>query len=181
MIDSSGIDIAKAAITHNPAVQIIFISAYDTYYTDVYVVDHIYFLRKPIDPKGLMAAFTCAKEKIAKESTNFFTVAKKQGIWKIPLSSIYFFERKGRQVLIYNKNTVIDQFYGKFPTDKPNIQESFVRCHNSYLVNLSKIHSLSNNVLKLENGMAVNISRSRHQETKLAFAAYLERTIPHIF
>ena len=118
--EDSGIDLAQRILEQHPGVQIIFISAYDTYYMDVYRVEHLYFLKKPIEPNRLAAAFFRAKEKIHSEQSKFLYLSTKQNVWKISFRDILYMEKSGRKILFFLKNGETRQFYGKFSDVLPH-------------------------------------------------------------
>lgn len=179
--EDSGIDLAQRILKQHPGVQIIFISAYDTYYMDVYRVEHLYFLKKPIEPDRLAAAFFRAKEKIYSEQSKFLYLSTKQNVWKISFRDILYMEKSGRKILFFLKNGEIRQFYGKFSDVLPQLDQRFVRCHNSFLVNLYHVNSLQDRCLLLENGTALPISRSHYDATRDAFSKFLEKSLPRVF
>ena len=47
--DNEGIQLAQKILAVQPHSQIIFMASTDKYYLDVYSVDHVYFLKKPIE------------------------------------------------------------------------------------------------------------------------------------
>lgn len=54
--NNNGVNVAKNLQRANPDTQIIFMSGYDDYYLDVYEVEHIYFLKKPVKRQRLKQA-----------------------------------------------------------------------------------------------------------------------------
>ena len=48
LADGNGIQVARNLLRFLPSAQIIFVSGYDDYYLDVYEVEHIYFIKKPL-------------------------------------------------------------------------------------------------------------------------------------
>ncbi len=59
-VDNGGIQLAQKVLAVQPHSQIIFMASTDKYYLDVYSVDHVYFLKKPIEPVFLMKALNKA-------------------------------------------------------------------------------------------------------------------------
>ena len=53
--------------------------------------------------------------------------------------------------------------------------DTFVRCHQSFLVNMKYIRRIENESFKLENGEEISISKRRYVETKNRYFAYLNR------
>ena len=54
--EDDGIAIAECVLEYQKNSQIIFVSGSDEYYLDVYNVDHVYFLKKPVESRLLAQA-----------------------------------------------------------------------------------------------------------------------------
>ena len=59
-----GIEAGKKVLQMQPDSQLIFISAKDTYYQEVYEVDHVYLLKKPFEDECLKQAVRRAEKKL---------------------------------------------------------------------------------------------------------------------
>ena len=87
--NNNGVNVAKNLQRANPDTQIIFMSGYDDYYLDVYEVEHIYFLKKPVKRQRLKQALSREKrlificrgelEQSKSPSALFYTLKKKNG------------------------------------------------------------------------------------------------------
>ena len=88
--DQSGIRLSNHLLRIHPDIQIIFFSGYDDYYLDVYNVDHVYFLKKPVDPERLKTALYAAQRKVLSLKDKFLTISNKHGVFRIPLQEILF-------------------------------------------------------------------------------------------
>ena len=62
--DNGGIQLAQKILAVQPHSQIIFMASTDKYYLDVYSVDHVYFLKKPIEAVFLMKALNKAGSRL---------------------------------------------------------------------------------------------------------------------
>ena len=62
--DNEGIQLAQKILAVQPHSQIIFMASTDKYYLDVYSVDHVYFLKKPIEAVFLMKALNKAGSRL---------------------------------------------------------------------------------------------------------------------
>ena len=122
--DNEGIQLAQKILAVQPHSQIIFMASTDKYYLDVYSVDHVYFLKKPIEAVFLM---------------------------KAKLS-----------------------YYGKFEDLMEKLDPRFARCHNSYIVNLTKVRELSDKKFVCENGKNVPISKTYYVDVREKFLSYLD-------
>ncbi|MDO4546112.1 MAG: LytTR family DNA-binding domain-containing protein [Bacillota bacterium] len=171
----SGIDLAKRILTHYPDTQIIFVSGHDDYYLDVYDVEHIYFLKKPINADKLKCAFTTACRKLQDRKNDFLSFSNKQGLFRIALKDILFLEKKQRLIHIHTQDGQVHKMYGKFPDLVPQLNPFFIQCHVSYIVNLRNVTAMEKQDFHLSNGRTIPISKNHYKEIKETFLAYLER------
>ena len=111
--EDDGIAIAECVLEYQKNSQIIFVSGSDEYYLDVYNVDHVYFLKKPVESRLLAQALEKAGKKLDRLHGKCLVVKNKQGIYKIELSDIIYFENEKRKIHIHTVDRKIS-FYGKF-------------------------------------------------------------------
>lgn len=168
----SGIHVAERILGVRPDCQIIFMSGYDDYYEAVYDVDHIYFLQKPVHDETLAKALRRAIAKLRDLKESFFCRENKSGRFVIPYRNIYYFEKQKRQVLARGHGgQILCSFYGKFD-EMEELPKTFLRCHNSMIVNLGRIKAIERNKFVLIDGETVPISRKYLPESRLGFARY---------
>lgn len=75
----------------------------------------------------------------------------------------YFHLTDGRMLSIYRKLDELEvDFSGR----------DFLRCHQSFLVNMQYIEKISSYVLTLENGEQLSVPKARYKEVKKRFLAY---------
>lgn len=172
----NGVESAKQILKHQPNSQIIFISAHDKYYLDVYEVDHVFFLKKPLEEEQLEKALHRAAEKLEGIKKDSFTVTSKKGVQKLRLNEILYFEKEKRKIHIHTVKDVIT-YYGKFDDMEPQLDHRFLRCHNSYIVNISKVKKMGNKKFYFESDKVVPISKSYYPEVRDIFLEYLEGNI----
>ena len=55
-----------------------------------------------------------------------------------------------------------------------DVEDSFVRCHQGYWVNLARIRSQAHNEFSLDDGSCTPISRTYRRQARACFSAYLE-------
>lgn len=175
---SNGIDLAKQILKLQPSSQIIFISGYDSYYLDVYSVDHVYFLKKPIDTKYLRQAIQRAGEKLLDLHARSFIVSNREGIHIIPYNEILYLENELRKIHVHMVKGKIT-FYGKFENMMDELDGRFIRCHNSYVVNITKVRKLSSRKFYFDGDRSIPISRTYYDEVRKAFVQYMSTEVCH--
>lgn len=172
---TNGIKIIQTLKNINPQVQIIFISAHIKYCQDVYSVDHVYFLAKPVNEEKFRTALHKAKEKSLKQRNEYITITTRGTITLINLNDIYYLETILRQLKIYTP-TVIHTQYAKLTEFIKQLDQRFLICHQSYAVNMDKIIGLEKNKFILNNQLIIPISRSKFNYAKTTFINYLGET-----
>lgn len=172
-LDNGGIELAQRILKVQPQSQIIFMAESDKYYLDVYSVDHVYFLKKPIESVLLMKAVKKAGSRLRDLKKSYLVINNKQGIYKIPLYSILYFESEKRKIHVHTEERELS-YYGKFEELLDKLDVRFARCHNSYIVNLTKVCELSEKKFVCENGGSIPISKTYYVDVREKFLSYLD-------
>jgi DNA-binding LytR/AlgR family response regulator len=94
-------------------------------------------------------------------------VETREGTTYIPFSKIYYFEAREKKIYIRMKKQELS-FYDTIEQLAERLPEHFARCHRSFIVNRSRIRKvmLSQNLMELEDGMMVPLSRSYKPDFK---------------
>ena len=139
----SGIELSARLLRIHPDMQIIFISGYDDYYLQVYDVNHVFFLRKPIETQRLLTALETAQNRILASRDEFLPVKIHHSILRIPQSGIMYIEKDKRMIRINMVNGEIYNAYGKLPELLESLNDFFFQCHTSYIINFRYIREMS--------------------------------------
>lgn len=174
---SNGIDLAEKILSDNPKLIIIFISGYTEYYEEVYRVEHIYFISKPLDAERIRKSIDKAANIIKERETRKLIVKTNEGIQGIYPEEIIYIESKGHNVIIYTK----DGYYSGIGYKLDEIENSlnslryeiFIRCHKSYIVNIMKVSRIEKNIIALDSGNEISVSRKYSKKVSDTFNKYL--------
>ncbi len=167
MNQMNGIEVANKIREMNQQVIIIFVTNYMDSIFEGYKVRAFRYVMKENMNTELLAAIEDALTELGDEQ-KYFQYSAKGKTMKIFYSSILYFESKARVIDIHTvKNT--EFFYGKINAIEESLQEGFLRCHQSYIVNMKYIAGFEGNYLVLTNGEKIPISESRKNEVKRAF------------
>lgn len=120
-----------------------------------------------------MKALNKAGSRLQDLKKSYLVISNKQGIYKIPLYTILCFESEKRKIHVYTQDREIS-YYGKFEDLKEKLDPRFVRCHNSYIVNLTKVCELSEKKFVCENGKSIPISKTYYIDVREKFLSYLD-------
>lgn len=171
LTDHSGIDIAKEINEKVENAIIIFISSFLEKATEVYDVEHCYFVYKPELKKRLPNALQRA-EKIIQENKTMLQIKVKNKIRLLPIKDICYLERTKRTTIIYCKNETYE-CSEKFSELENQLNSFFVQCHCSYIVNLNMVKEYRRTEFYLFTNTVIPISRSFSKEVKIRFQAYI--------
>lgn len=170
--EENGIMAAKNIQEKYPHIKIIFLTAYINYATEIFKVEPVYFLVKPIDAAKVYEAVDKAMDMIQNEQENAMMVNFRGEILKVRFSSIMFME-SDRHVVKINTFTNTLTTSKKIADFLEELPENFCRCHQSYIVNMDKINKFSVSGIELNNGVIIPVSRNRYKESKEQFMSYL--------
>ena len=171
--ETNSIELAKVIKQMYPNAQIIFMSEFDCYYEDVYQVEHVFFLKKPIKKEKLFKALSLAVDKINAISSVCIPISFKNEIYKVLIKDIVYFEKNKRLLIVHVTNKEY-MCYSKLDEYLWLEKQNFMICHNSYMINLTRVKTFKQHFFFMDNGKEIPISRANLQKTKEAYLNYLE-------
>lgn len=107
----------------------------------------------------------------------YFSFTEKQKIESIPYKEIECFESNQRSITLHLRNSQSYTFAAKLSDIESKVpQSNFIRCHQSYLVNMENIRLLDkiNKQLHMTSGRRVDISRRSLSVAMEQFHLFLE-------
>ena len=178
MPGNSGIEVAKMLNLLIPECSIIFLTSFLGYATEVYETRHNYFILKSELEERIDAALT----KVLADRAQELRIRFREGrtVQTVTAPEVLYLERilkKTAIVLCSGKKHFTAAKAEELLNDVP--PDRFVRCHQSFWVNVEKIAGMKTESFSLVNGEEIPISRSRKKEAKEAFFAQLERQTEH--
>lgn len=159
MDSMDGLTAAKQIRALDLAVQIIFITAHDSYALQGYEARPFSYLLKPVNYAVFSKTFKEVYALIQK-TEQFFLYETARTHIKLPIRQIFYFES-------CNKHIIVHTLYGSevFPGKLKDIQQQldlqgaeFLRIHKSFLVNFQYITHLFSGQVKLTNAEILPIS-----------------------
>lgn len=171
--DINGIDLAKEIHSQYPDIKIIFITGYgDVYYKEIFnSLSPQGFIEKPIRFNTL-DFFIKEIEKGLKSKTEKLEqklkISYNHQDYLIPVDDITHIQSKKRVCEIAT-DIQIYKYYIKLNDLEKMLPDSFIRCHQSYIVNPTYIKSFQSNQFTLINDEIVPISENHMKEARKAF------------
>ena len=141
-IDSlNGIEIAQKIQQENPKIKIIYMTAYSQYSEAIFKTKPTYLLLKPIKKEQIKKSLERALQE-ENQNKNIKTFNIKGKIFNIEVEKIKYIESNKRVVIIYEED-LKRRIYGKLDEIEEMLSSNFVRCHQSYIVNLEHVRELN--------------------------------------
>ena len=164
MDKEDGISAAKRIRTYDKNVLIIYVTSHENYMKESFEVRPFQFLVKPVSGKQMETCFKVAYEDI--NSGDFYFRYNFQRInYKVPIRDILYFKSNKRKVFIVTEKEN-SELYGKLNEIEGSLKSSkvsFLRVHQSFLVNYNHIKGLAYNLVIMDNGKHIPISEDRRK------------------
>lgn len=168
----NGIDSAQILQQRYKNLKVIFMAYKVDCAEGIFRVEPSDFLLKPFRKKKLLEAVSRVIRQVEEEDNAYFVVAFKGNIFKIKARDILYFESEKRTAILHGRK---EQWtlYRKLDDIQKDLPDYFLRCHQSYLVNMNEIKSLKPLRVELYQGDIVPISRPKYKETREKFLEFL--------
>lgn len=165
----NGVEVGKRIRTElmNDTVQIVYISAIQSYAMELFDIRPFNFLIKPIGLEKLQEVIinVC---RVLEKTNQLFEYQIGHAVHKIPLIDILYFESEEKKVKIISKKTSVG-FYAKLQNIQKQLNDyGFISIHKSYLVNYQHIIRFEYDKVTMSNEDILPISqRNRKQVRKI--------------
>ncbi len=165
----NGIDIVTAVNKKWKDCQIVYLTNYLFYATEVYHTEHVFFALKEQFEERIGEIFGKVFHQLAqtREKLVYSVIGGKEV--SLAPADILYFERSGRItniITVYGTYSIWDKL-SVLTEGLPTLD--FVRCHNSYIVYLPAVREMLPDVFLMNDGREVTISRSYRKIAKAAF------------
>ena len=101
-------------------------------------------------------------------------VIKRSGVHVIDPENIRFFEKSLRKIIVHTKDGDIE-YYGRFKELEGKLDDRFMCCHRSYIINMDAIVVMYEGGLYIEGNSSVFFGRDKFRKAKKIFVEYLHR------
>lgn len=164
MKQEDGITAAKRIRECDKNVLIVYVTSHENHMQESFLVRPFRFLIKPILVEQFETCFKEAYEEIITEDA-YFRYSYKRIKHKISIKEILYFKSNRRKVTIVTANGSFET-YEKLNTIEQSLKEckaSFLRVHQSFLVNYKHVESLAYDFAIMDNGEKLSISEDRRK------------------
>lgn len=159
LTEMTGLDVGKDLrdIQKNFHTQIIFISCKQSYAMNLFSVQPLTFLVKPVRKEELVKALSRGREML-EHTRDLFTYKSGRQMFSVSCDEILYLMSRGRQVLVICRNETLE-YYGKLSDEIKQLPAAFIRIHNSYVINLNAVIKSTGSYVVMLNGDQISISR----------------------
>lgn len=170
MKEIDGITLAKRLRMDGGKMQIVFITGLPDFISEGYEVSALHYLMKPVHVEKLNAVLDKALDIIDKPEASIF-VETADGTARLSLRDILYAEAFSHTTMIYMLDI---SFEVKISIGELEalLDESFFRCHRSYLVGLRYVRQIAKADVIMDNGKLIPLSRRRYNALNEAFIRY---------
>ena len=167
----NGIDVAAQVRKTNNDCKIIFLTSSPEFAVNSYKVNAFYYLLKPYENQELLTLLDRAMMTMLDEQLKSVIIKGKTGLNRVPLQMIEYIESikhtlnfhlRGNETL--QCNAKMDEFREYLLADV-----RFIQCHQSFIVNMSRIAQITNKNFVLQDKTLIPISRTVYSQVKQAY------------
>ena len=177
-----GISLAKQLNSADGRCQIIYLTGYVGYVMDVYESAHAYLVLKSAMRERLWPAVVKAMAMARRQAGQYLNLRTRVGMNAVAYEDILYLERKGRRTVLRTVRGEATTGMGLEELGDELRDGPFIRCHNSFIVNVNAVRRLDKDCFIVADGSLVPISRTYKKTACDAFwtiknASALERML----
>ena len=170
----NGIETAREIRRMDKNVKIVFLTSSPEFAVESYTVKANNYLIKPINEHAL---FQCLDEFIAEIAQNARTITVKglYSVQKLALDSIEYVEAQNKHIVFtLSDGTMLETTEPLHVCEnKLTLNDCFIKCHRSYIVNINHVETYTLKELKMRSGCRIPISRSFQKAFESAYFTIL--------
>ncbi len=170
----NGIQAVRELLGRGCGTQVIYLTGYVEYCTEVYETDHVYFLTKPINQSDFDKALARALENLDEGVPGALLVKVGRTAIAVPFGDITFVESRSRKLEVHVGKQAYT-IYGTVSGVLERLSDSFAVTHKSFIVNLDHVRRIDPDELLLDTGERIPLSKRRRGEVREAFFSRLGR------
>lgn len=174
--NQDGIYLAETIIKEYPHIKIIFTTSQIEKVKDIFRINPVYFLTKPMERKYLSDALDKVIKMVDETNSDVIRIGSgvgKNRVLSLKMSEVFYIKSDKRQIVFHLSDTQC-RCYMKLSELETELHGNFIRVHQSYIVNMDKIKFVSNGNVLLQNGMIIPISRSKLKPVMEQIKKYME-------
>lgn len=168
---NGGVETAKEILKRHIEMPFIFTSESLDRVEDIFEVDPIFFLKKPVKPDRLEKALKKGEKRAEDIEHQCITIVSHGVLCRVKCDEILYAESSKRIISLTSAEEAWT-VYMKMDELEKMLPKYFLRCHKSYIVNMNQILSFSSEGVILENGKKLPVSRAKYRDARRQFLDY---------
>lgn len=169
---ATGIDVVERLFGLGARTQVVYVSGYDSFHTQVYRTHHAAYLEKPFNRADVAYALELALAALERSHEEPIAFRLKGADRVVRPAEILYLESNLHVVRVHTRRDTFE-IYGKLADLVQQLPARFARCHQSFIVNLAAVASLDATGIVLVTGERVPVSRRMRAGVRQALFAYL--------
>lgn len=162
----NGIELARKLRSQNEEAALCFISTSDAFYREAYDLYAVQYLLKPVQEKDLKKLLDKVSGNLMRDKEQSLCFKWRGKTCAVPYRKILYISSREHTLSVYCKDGTVREFKGRLAETAMQVRsDMFCRCHQSFLVNLYQVDSLSGNELVIA-GQRIPVSRRYYGEVK---------------
>jgi len=173
MPGTDGIKTAEKIRSIKKDIIIVFVTSSRDYYSQAYEVFAFNYIVKPLDRERLYRILDQATDALKRENHQKIHFRYKSTLYSIDLRDILYIESRDKLILFHKTDGQVLQCYSKLDEIENELPpQSFIRCHQSFLVNQSCITEMGDNYFRIGH-VVISISKKYFKSAKEQYYSYL--------
>lgn len=109
--------------------------------------------------------------------TKNIIVKKKNDTYQIPVQNVIYMEKDLRRIVIHLSGMAEGELviYGTFHDLIPSLDDRFLCCHRSYIINMDEIVIMSHSRIFLSSNEGIYFGRDTYRKALRIFEAYMQK------
>ena len=171
----TGIETARAIRRAGDETPVIFATSTEEYAVESYEVDALYYIIKPVTKEKLDKALNKCAKMLAESSRGIDITVNRETV-RVLLRDISYAEVFGNKVLLHTPDGEMGVY---MPLEKlmGMLDETFLRCHKSYVVNMNHIARVSGKEFVMDTGVTVPIRSNGKSEVIDSYNRFFIETV----
>lgn len=167
LVEMNGVELGHKIRTelNDNIIKIVYISGKNCYDRQLFDVQPLNFLQKPIDKEKLFKMVDLTR-KLLSGKDRIFTFENKQGTFRIKFSDILYFESFDHYLKIATTSGSYEYKSTLTEIMKQVSDLRFLQVHRSYIINFDNSSRIKYEEIKMSNGDTVPISRDRRKDIR---------------
>lgn len=179
MRSPDGMETARRLRRQGNQCLLIFVTVLRECVFDAFSVEAYDYLVKPLEDvrfrRTMDRALDTLKQRAAQQAPpKKLLIQKDNSCEIIPMSQILYVEVLGRKIYLHQLDEKVTVYCGRLKDLERRVDESFFKCHRSYLVNLAHVRGCHDGRVFLAQGKEIPVSRLREHDLTQALLHYMK-------